>query len=71
MGLYGAYKAVRYRTPMALAVLGGELDSAGKIHPMNRLGEPAEVANAALWLSSKQSGFMTGHAMPVDGGIMA
>jgi NAD(P)-dependent dehydrogenase (short-subunit alcohol dehydrogenase family) len=36
--------------------------------PMNRLGDPSEVANAALFLASAQSGFITGVILPVDGG---
>lgn len=38
------------------------------LHPMNRVGTPAEVADAVLWLCSSRSSFITGHALPVDGG---
>jgi NAD(P)-dependent dehydrogenase (short-subunit alcohol dehydrogenase family) len=38
---------------------------------MKRMGQPEEVADVALWLSSEQSSFITGHAMPVDGGALA
>ncbi len=38
---------------------------------MKRMGQPQEVADVALWLSSEQSSFITGHAMPVDGGALA
>ena len=40
-------------------------------HPMGRLGEPEEIAQAVLWLSSDKAAFVTGHNMPVDGGYMA
>ena len=40
-------------------------------HPMGRLGEPEEIAQAVLWLSSDAAAFVTGHNMPVDGGYMA
>jgi NAD(P)-dependent dehydrogenase (short-subunit alcohol dehydrogenase family) len=36
--------------------------------PMGRLGEPSDVANAALFLASSQSKFVTGIVLPVDGG---
>lgn len=38
---------------------------------MLRMGQPKEVADVVLWLSSDQSSFITGHAMPVDGGAFA
>ena len=38
---------------------------------MKRMGQPEEVADVALWLSSDQSSFITGLAMPVDGGALA
>lgn len=40
-------------------------------HPMDRVGEPREVAEAVLWLCSDASSFVTGHALAVDGGIGA
>jgi NAD(P)-dependent dehydrogenase (short-subunit alcohol dehydrogenase family) len=39
--------------------------------PIGRLGEPAEVANAVVWLCSDAASFVTGHVMPVDGGWVA
>lgn len=36
--------------------------------PMKRLGNPEDVANAALFFGSGQSGFITGVVLPVDGG---
>lgn len=38
---------------------------------MMRMGQPKEVADVILWLSSNESSFITGHAMPVDGGAFA
>ena len=39
--------------------------------PMRRVGTPAEVAQAVLWLCSGQSSFITGIVMPIDGGQAA
>lgn len=36
--------------------------------PMNRLGKPMDIANAALFLGSDLASYITGHALPVDGG---
>lgn len=36
-------------------------------HPMNRIGEPEEVANAVLFLSSEESSFTSGVDLTVDG----
>lgn len=40
-------------------------------HPVGRLGEPSEIAEAVLWLSSDAASFVTGHNMPIDGGYTA
>jgi NAD(P)-dependent dehydrogenase (short-subunit alcohol dehydrogenase family) len=40
-------------------------------HPVGRLGEPAEVANAILFLVSNEASFVTGAILPVDGGYVA
>jgi NAD(P)-dependent dehydrogenase (short-subunit alcohol dehydrogenase family) len=39
--------------------------------PMGRLGDPAEVAEACLFLASPESSYITGTALPVDGGASA
>jgi NAD(P)-dependent dehydrogenase (short-subunit alcohol dehydrogenase family) len=36
--------------------------------PMGKLGEPSDIADAALFLASSQSKFVTGVVLPVDGG---
>src|SRR3712207_6085942 len=40
-------------------------------HPIGRLGEPSEVANAILFLASDEASFITGAILPVDGGYLA
>lgn len=39
--------------------------------PMNRIGEPGEVANLALFLSSDAASYITGQVIAVDGGFLA
>lgn len=39
--------------------------------PMGRLGQPAEIAEAVVWLCSDASSFVTGHALALDGGLVA
>ena len=39
--------------------------------PMRRLGQPTEIAEAAVWLCSDAASFVTGHQLVVDGGLTA
>lgn len=39
--------------------------------PMKRFSTPQEMADATLWLASDKASFVTGHALPVDGGLTA
>lgn len=43
-------------------------DSVAPLHMLNRLGEPREVANAALFLASDEASFITSTHLMVDGG---
>jgi NAD(P)-dependent dehydrogenase (short-subunit alcohol dehydrogenase family) len=49
------------RTPEALAAIDA-------MHPIGRIARPEEIGPAAVWLCSEHAGFITGVAMPVDGG---
>lgn len=40
-------------------------------YPLGRVGEPDEVANAALFLCSPEAAWITGVTLPVDGGLLA
>lgn len=41
------------------------------LEPLGRMGDPEEVAEAVVWLCSDAASFVTGMAMPVDGGFTA
>lgn len=62
------------RTPMmeaAIAAAPSRAERVAGMHPMNRVAEPEEVAQAALWLCSDGASFVTGDALRVDGGVGA
>ena len=40
-------------------------------HAVGRLGEPEDVAKAAVWLASDAATFMTGQTVTIDGGLVA
>lgn len=62
------------RTPMLRGFVGGDedaLESMGRVAPMRRLGEPAEIAEAIVWLLSDAASFVTGSTVDPDGGVAA
>lgn len=58
-------------TDMTALARGDEQTRNGllQLHPVRRFGTPEEVADAVLWLCSPGSDFITGVALPVDGGF--
>jgi NAD(P)-dependent dehydrogenase (short-subunit alcohol dehydrogenase family) len=56
-----------------LPVFGGDVEkmrtSRSQAVPMKRMGDVWDIANAALFLASDESRYVTGVVMPVDGGI--
>jgi NAD(P)-dependent dehydrogenase (short-subunit alcohol dehydrogenase family) len=52
----------------------GDLDANKRLlamHPIGRFGQPRDIAEAVLWMSSDKSSFMTGHEVVLDGGMLA
>ena len=59
------------RTPFIAGILADEERKRRltALHPLGRLGEPQDIASAALFLASDDSSWITGHALVVDGGF--
>jgi NAD(P)-dependent dehydrogenase (short-subunit alcohol dehydrogenase family) len=49
----------------------GAQEAAAAAMPMQRIGQPHEVAAAAVWLCSNQAAFITGATLVIDGGKLA
>lgn len=47
------------------------LDTLKEWYPLGRVGMPSDIANAALFLCSRQASWITGETLNVDGGLMA
>ncbi|MFC7068842.1 SDR family NAD(P)-dependent oxidoreductase [Halobaculum lipolyticum] len=61
-------------TPMIERFTGGDDAAAEAVvapQAMKRMGQPSEVADAVVWLCSDGASFVTGTALPVDGGYVA
>ncbi len=61
-------------TPLFQKFTHGDLEMQAyirQLHPMKRIAEPEEIAEAACWLCSDRSSFVTGHLLLVDGGFTA
>jgi NAD(P)-dependent dehydrogenase (short-subunit alcohol dehydrogenase family) len=59
------------RTPILGDLAPEAVETLERWHPMRRLGEPSEVAELVLWLSSDRASFVTGAYYAVDGGYLA
>lgn len=61
-------------TPMLKGAMEQDKDleaALAAVHPINRFGQPEEIASAVLWLLTDAASFATGAAYPVDGGHTA
>jgi NAD(P)-dependent dehydrogenase (short-subunit alcohol dehydrogenase family) len=62
------------RTPLIEQTLSANPEMEAAIidrHPVGRMGQPSEIAEAVVWMCSDAASFVTGHAMTVDGGYVA
>jgi NAD(P)-dependent dehydrogenase (short-subunit alcohol dehydrogenase family) len=62
------------QTPMVDRLHGGDpvrIAAMTALEPVGRFGSPEEAAAAIVWLCLPESSFVTGIAMPVDGGFLA
>ena len=39
------------------------------MRPIGRIGTSEDISDAVLWLSSDAASFITGHSLPIDGGL--
>ena len=58
-------------TPLAAALLNSpeKVEAGGKRHPLQRIGQPEDLAYTASFLLSDHSSFVTGQVLAVDGGM--
>ena len=61
------------RTDMLRKVYGSDaaLDKMAVVHPVRRIGDPEDVADAVTWLFSEYSSYYTGQSLVLDGGLTA
>ena len=62
------------RTPLVESIMKSDPEAESQLMsmiPMERLGTLEEIAEVVVWLLSDASSFVTGHALAVDGGVVA
>jgi NAD(P)-dependent dehydrogenase (short-subunit alcohol dehydrogenase family) len=64
-----AVAAAIVRTRLSEMLWSWDADAVGRAHPLQRLGEPEDVARAVVFLLSDAAAWITGVILPVDGGV--
>jgi NAD(P)-dependent dehydrogenase (short-subunit alcohol dehydrogenase family) len=67
----GVVETPIYSTFLSKEEVSKVLPTFNAFHPLGRIGQPADVAEAILFFASDQSAWITGTILPVDGGVMA
>ena len=63
-------KAMGLSTEEAERNLEPVTEALARMQPIPRPGQPEDIASAAVYLASDESGFVSGHALVVDGGLV-
>jgi NAD(P)-dependent dehydrogenase (short-subunit alcohol dehydrogenase family) len=69
MNLKGTWLCLKYET--LDTVSPDMLVQNAALHPIRRIGQPEEIAEAVVWLCSDEASFLTGHNTVIDGGYTA
>ena len=59
------------KTDMIASINKQFMDTLKSMHPIGRIADPEEIANAVVWLLSDKASFVLGHTLLVDGGIVS
>jgi NAD(P)-dependent dehydrogenase (short-subunit alcohol dehydrogenase family) len=57
------------KTKLSELLWTSDESAAASTHPLNRLGEPEDVASAITYLCSDAGSWLTGVVLPIDGGV--
>lgn len=70
-GVVDTQMPVRYLKGNQVEDTAGAFREMAAMHLLNRLADPLEIVNVALFLASDEASYMTGAVIPVDGGLTA
>ena len=57
------------KTPMTNKLSDNQIDAIMEKIPMKKLGDPEDIANIVLFLSSEESSYITGQTFHINGGM--
>jgi len=59
------------KTDMISSIDKQFMETLKSMHPIGRIADPEEIAEAVVWLLSDKASFVVGHTLSVDGGIVS